>query len=598
MIPDRLSQRAWEPWAACAAVVVVTIPIVITILALNGRTWLPAGDEAAMLLRIRDVGTSHTPTIGVYSQRGWAHPGPALFYLLAVPFRLFGGDPIDMFRAAGVLNVASVALIGLLAWRRRGLMGTLLAMAFTALVVRAMGPTVLVGAWNPYVPLLAYVAFLFATWSILEQDWMPLPLVAFLGSAIVQMHIGYTPLVVVAVVLLAVAWRARVRGPEPPARPPSPRLLGFTGALVALMWLPSLLDQIFTGGNLRNLGGYFTGGNSDPIGLGDGLGLLSAHTRPTGPLTGGDLRRSFASLQGESLGWLLLLVLLLAVAIGVARRRSPALTSLPMLALAQLVAGGLAASRVEQPVLGYLVIWMLPLVAFCWFAITSTAVEFVAERLGRPEVESSAAAPTGTAGGEVRPAHAPVVLALVAVLGLALVLRSGQGAADPVLPRQRHAAAVTSVSGQLLDRLDRDPSRSRQVVGVGDDFNEAWVGVLYQLDVNGFAFTTPDGAKGLKWGPDHADKGGDVAQTVTIATQLPSGFDDAVSACEGDDRQQELARWDQLNHGDRARLQALQLANLQADGDLPPKLRAELQDLSARSFRMVAFKGPRPCGRT
>ncbi|MFP5487294.1 MAG: hypothetical protein ACLGHQ_03180 [Acidimicrobiia bacterium] len=50
-----------------------------------------AGDIALIELRIRDVLSAHPPLTGAYSRYGWDHPGPAFFWLAALPYRLLGG---------------------------------------------------------------------------------------------------------------------------------------------------------------------------------------------------------------------------------------------------------------------------------------------------------------------------------------------------------------------------------------------------------------------------------------------------------------------------------------------------------------------------
>jgi hypothetical protein len=55
-------------------------PIVIGAVSLIGDTWYPVGDWASMLYRTSQVGTRHMPLVGTYTVKGWAHPGPFLFW--------------------------------------------------------------------------------------------------------------------------------------------------------------------------------------------------------------------------------------------------------------------------------------------------------------------------------------------------------------------------------------------------------------------------------------------------------------------------------------------------------------------------------------
>jgi len=45
------------------------------------------GDNALSQLRIADVG-HHAVLLGPYARDGWSHPGPAMYFLLALPYQL------------------------------------------------------------------------------------------------------------------------------------------------------------------------------------------------------------------------------------------------------------------------------------------------------------------------------------------------------------------------------------------------------------------------------------------------------------------------------------------------------------------------------
>ena len=62
------------------------------------RTSRPR-DYAYTELLTRDVG--HHPVLtGLYSRTDWNHPGPTLFYLLALPYRLTGSASIGIHVSA------------------------------------------------------------------------------------------------------------------------------------------------------------------------------------------------------------------------------------------------------------------------------------------------------------------------------------------------------------------------------------------------------------------------------------------------------------------------------------------------------------------
>ena len=68
------------------------MPVFVLLVRVLLSGWLSSSDWAAIELRTRDVGTWRTPLVGPYSRYGWNHPGPLLFYVLAVPYRMLGAQ--------------------------------------------------------------------------------------------------------------------------------------------------------------------------------------------------------------------------------------------------------------------------------------------------------------------------------------------------------------------------------------------------------------------------------------------------------------------------------------------------------------------------
>jgi hypothetical protein len=65
-----------------AVIALALIPIAVSIVRVVAQHhFAPNGDVALIELRVRDVGTSHTPLVGSYQRYGWNQPGPLLFYL-------------------------------------------------------------------------------------------------------------------------------------------------------------------------------------------------------------------------------------------------------------------------------------------------------------------------------------------------------------------------------------------------------------------------------------------------------------------------------------------------------------------------------------
>ena len=268
---DRVSSR----WLGVIVGATVALPLVVAVVALAQRRWYPVLDLAMTEFRVRDVGSGQTPLIGLPGRIGalpdqGSHPGPLSFWALAPMYNLAGGSAWAM--EAATVSVALV-WIGLALWighRRLGRSGLALVAAVIAILIRGFGLSVLTQPWNPYMPLLAWLVVLLATWSVLcDDDWMLLPLLAAASFA-AQTHIPYL-LMAGALGLLAAGWvvvrRRRVTRP-----------LGWTLGLFALLWLAPVADQVRRDpGNLRRLVDHFGDPSEDPIGWSAGFRLMLRH---------------------------------------------------------------------------------------------------------------------------------------------------------------------------------------------------------------------------------------------------------------------------------------------------------------------------------
>ena len=114
-----------------AVIAVIAIPFVIGIIALLGGSdanFRSVGDNALNELRMRDLG-HHTLLLGPYSRDGWSHPGPALYYLFAIPYRIFGSRSSAFSACALTLNGAAVVSMVVIARRTSGRLMMLLVAA-------------------------------------------------------------------------------------------------------------------------------------------------------------------------------------------------------------------------------------------------------------------------------------------------------------------------------------------------------------------------------------------------------------------------------------------------------------------------------------
>src|ERR687893_706698 len=102
-------------------VALAVVPLVVSAAALlvGQGNYVAIGDLAGTELITRDVGR-HLVKLGPYSRDGWHHPGPALYYVLAVPYRLLGSTASALDAGALLVNAGSVVGMAVVARRRGG----------------------------------------------------------------------------------------------------------------------------------------------------------------------------------------------------------------------------------------------------------------------------------------------------------------------------------------------------------------------------------------------------------------------------------------------------------------------------------------------
>ncbi len=384
-------ERAWSGRAAAALSAIAMVPLVVGLVSLvtRLRTWYPAGDLAVTELTTRDVGI-HSVLLGPYSRFGWHHPGPALFYLLAVPYRLMGGSSIGLSLGAAALNLAAVVGIAIVAWRRGGaamLVSTLLSLE---LLFAALGPEKLRDPWNPLVTILPFALFLLVVWSVACGDRWWLPLCAAIATLLVQSHLGYVLSVVGILVVCAAVLVCRFVAARKWARPtrdsPSPRkplvALIVSAGVVALFWAPVVWEQLTRQpGNLTRLLTYTVHAQPSWSML-DGakmavtrFGVLPAW------LTGQEARLDPHTLLGAPLWPGILTIVALAWATGVASRRrdGPKLILVALIWVVALTAAATGA-RIEDQAALWLLEWMAVGGFAAWALVGVTAIESLSRR--------------------------------------------------------------------------------------------------------------------------------------------------------------------------------------------------------------------------
>jgi hypothetical protein len=263
------------------AAAVVVVPLVVAVAVLSARRWYPVLDLAMTELRLRDVGTRQTPLIGLPGRIGTfpdqgSHPGPLSFWLLAPGYRLFGSSAWAMEASTVLVQLAWISTALWLGQRRLGRLGVVVVAAMIAVAIRGYGLVVLIQPWNPYLPLLAWLVVLLATWSVLTGDHRMLIVLAVAATFVAQTHIPYLVLAGgLGLVATAVVVVRAVRADDRRAPLVS---LAWTGGVFVVLWIGPVLDQWRRDpGNIRRLIDHFTSPTEDTLGLRGGVELLLRH---------------------------------------------------------------------------------------------------------------------------------------------------------------------------------------------------------------------------------------------------------------------------------------------------------------------------------
>lgn len=390
----------WSPLAALIAVLVM--PLVVALVALRRAEWYPILDLAMTELRIRDVGTRHTPLIGLPGRIGvlgaeqGSHPGPLSFWSLAPTYRLLGSSPWAMQGATVVLHAAAIVAALWLSWRRGGLRVALGVAAMLAILTRAYGADTLTEPWNPYLPLLWWVVMMLVAWSVLDGDVVVLPLGVLAASMCVQTHAPYVGVTAGMVVLTAAGVALAVRH----RRDPGDLRHIWTWVLVAVamgaaLWLAPVVDQVTrTPGNMSLLLDHFGSPPEESVGLQRGGEMVLLHLDPWRLVTEqqaatGSLVDASQAPRGPLVPGTLALMAWLVAVWGAWRLRHHLLLRLHVVVGVALLFAVLSISRIFGQLWYYLMIWAWGIAALLFVAVIWTGAAALHRRLG-PETRERA----------------------------------------------------------------------------------------------------------------------------------------------------------------------------------------------------------------
>jgi hypothetical protein len=239
--------RPAERLLVLAAGLAAALPIVVSTIRVVTDGWVPFADDALIATSALDVLTADSPLLGPWSS-GYSeitghntfHPGPLLFWLLAVPARAFGQGGLEVTIAA--VNVACVLGVVALAHRRGGRPLMLATAVAAGLMLASLPAESYSDIWNPSAPLLPFTLLLFLAWSLASGEHRLLPLTVLVASFLPQCHLGFlvpaAGAFAVGVGGLAVSRRWR------PGAPPLRAWLVAAAVVGVVCWSAPLIDQV------------------------------------------------------------------------------------------------------------------------------------------------------------------------------------------------------------------------------------------------------------------------------------------------------------------------------------------------------------------
>ena len=357
--------KKFPRWSVLSVLGVV--PIVISLVnALRGGAIL-VGDRAVFALLVKDAATGSFPSVGQYSWHGWNHPGALIFYVFAPFHWISGGAAWGLFVGVAMYSAALLVAIAWLGFRLRGTWGSALGVATLLACWVSVGRIASVDAWTPYLALPLFILFVFAALGVTERDRASMWLMWVSASIVVQIHVGYLPIVgLVGLVACIVFWWTG-GNQRSITRPIATALLLFT---------PYLFHLRQAIRNVGDLARYFVTTDEPSIGFSRALHVMSFEMSPDASWLSGP---SEVGIVGEappgSMTWLIGVVLVL-IATTVWVWRSPEesprrqyLNSAPLI-WTMMIAGIVAVAQVRGYLFPYVILWrsIIVIFVFAWIA--------------------------------------------------------------------------------------------------------------------------------------------------------------------------------------------------------------------------------------
>ena len=476
--------RSRAIWIGAGLLALLALPLVVALAVLAQTTWYPILDLAMTELRVRDVSSSHPPLIGLVGRIGplgrqGSHPGPVSFWALWPVYRLFGASSWAIQVSTVVLHLVAMGTALWIAFRRQGVRLMIAAAAVLGVLAHAYGALTLTQPWNPYLPLVFFIVFVLALWSVIDGDLPMLPIAVLSGSVCAQTHVPYLGLVggLGAFTIAFASWSTYRRRKDQATLRRFLFWLAIAGGAGVVVWMPPIIDQIVHDpGNLSVLSDYFRNPPESPVGLRRAIDVLLVHFNTFHLVQGLTTDRTQVE-TGSVVPGLLFLGAWVASVVGAWRLRHRALLHLDLVLGVALVLALVSMSRIFGLVWYYLVLWAWGITALMMLATVWTLAILVDRRLDR--ASTAKAVRLGT-------------VAMVAIL-VAFTASFTYNATSVDVPAPRLSKTLGVLTRQTVRALDRDPvpgggRDGRYLVTLRDpvDIGAMGYGLVNELERHGF----------------------------------------------------------------------------------------------------------------